>query len=78
MSKMGSDANGDGKMLAAMATQIPIRNFIAMSMGVFSPEMADGLLMILNDDRSSFAGFNKIFWRLGGALAKLPHLLRSV
>ena len=49
-----------------------------MSMGVFSPEMADGLLMILNDDRSSFAGFNKIFWRLGGALAKLPHLLRSV
>ena len=78
MSKMGSDANGDGKMLAAMATQIPIRNFIAMSMGVFSPEMADGLLMILNDDRSSFVGFNKIFWRLGGALAKLPHLLRSV
>ena len=78
MSKMGSDANGDGKMLAAMATQIPIRNFIAMSMGVFSPEMADGLLMILKDDRSSFAGFNKIFWRLGGALAKLPHLLRSV
>ena len=78
MSKMGSDANGDGKMLAAMATQIPIRNFIAMSMGVFSPEMADGLLMILNDDRSSFAGFNKIFWRLGGALVRLPHLLRSI
>ena len=24
MSGMGSDANGDGKMLAAMATQIPI------------------------------------------------------
>ena len=78
MSKMGSDANGDGKMLAAMATQIPIRNFIAMSMGVFSPEMADGLLMILNDDRSSFAGFNKIFWRLGGALTRLPALLKSI
>lgn len=78
MSKMGSDANGDGKMLAAMATQIPIRNFIAMSMGVFSPEMADGLLMILNDDNSSFVGFNKIFWRLGGALTRLPALLKSI
>lgn len=78
MGKMGSDANGDGKMLAAMATQIPIRNFIAMSMGVFSPEMADGLLMILNDDNSSFVGFNKIFWRLGGALTRLPALLKSI
>ena len=78
MSKMGSDANGDGKMLAAMATQIPIRNFIAMSMGVFSPEMADGLLMMLNDDQSSFVGFSKIFWRLGGALIKLPNLLKSI
>ncbi len=78
MSKMGSAENGDGKMLAAMATQIPIRNFIAMSMGVFSPEMADGLLMILNDDQSSFAGFNKIFWRIGGALTRLPALLKSI
>ncbi|MCC8072963.1 MAG: glycoside hydrolase family 3 C-terminal domain-containing protein [Clostridiales bacterium] len=78
MSKMGSAENGDGKMLAAMATQIPIRNFIAMSMGVFSPEMADGLLMMLNDDESSFAGFNKIFWRLGGALTRLPALLKSI
>lgn len=78
MSGMGSDANGDGKMLAAMATQIPIRNFIAMSMGVFSPEMADGLLMMLNDDQSSFVGFSKIFWRLGGALTRLPALLKSI
>ncbi len=78
MAKMGSAENGDGKMLAAMATQIPIRNFIAMSMGVFSPEMADGLLMMLNDDESSFAGFNKIFWRIGGALTRLPALLKSI
>ena len=78
MGGMGSDANGDGKMLAAMATQIPIRNFIAMSMGVFSPEMADGLLMMLNDDESSFVGFNKIFWRIGGALTRLPALLKSI
>ena len=65
-------------MLAAMATQIPIRNFIAMSMGVFSPKMADGLLMMLNDDESSFVGFSKIFWRLGGALTRLPALLKSI
>lgn len=78
MSKMGSDANGDGKMLAAMATQIPIRNFIAMSMGVMSEPMAQGLLMILNDDESTFAGFNKLFWRIGGALTRLPALLKSI
>lgn len=78
MSKMGSAENGDGKMLAAMATQIPVRNFVQMSMGVFSPEMAEGLLMMLNDDESSFAGFNRIFWRLGGALTRLPALLKSI
>jgi len=49
-----------------------------MSMGVFSPAMAEGLLMMLNDDESSFVGFNKIFWRLGGALTRLPALLKSI
>ncbi len=78
MAKMGSDANGDGKMLSAMATQIPIRNFIAMSMGVFSVEMADGLLMILNDDKSSFIGLMKIILRIGPAITKLPALLKSI
>lgn len=78
MSNMGSAENGDGKMLAAMATQIPIRNFVQMSMGVFSPKMAEGLLKMLNDDESSFVGFNAIFWRLGGALTRLPSLLKSI
>lgn len=78
MGKMGSAENGDGKMLAAMATQIPIRNFIAMSMGVMSEPMAEGLLMILNDDQSTFVGFSKIFWRIGGALKRLPGLLKSI
>ncbi len=78
MVNMGSAENGDGKMLAAMATQIPIRNFISMSMGVFSPKMAEGLLMMLNDDESSFVGFSKIFWRIGGALVRLPSLLKSI
>lgn len=65
-------------MLAAMATQVPIRNFIQMSMGVFSPKMADGLLMILNDDESTFKGVWKILLSVGGALVKLPKLLRSI
>lgn len=79
MTKMGgSEENGDGAMLAAMATQIPIRNFVQMSMGVFSPKMAEGLLNILNDDESTFIGFNKIFWRIGSALVKLPELLKSI
>ncbi len=78
MSKMGSDANGDGKMLSAMATQIPNRNFIAMSMGVFSIAMAEGLLMILNDDRSSFRGLCRIISRIGPAILKLPALLKSI
>ena len=78
MSKMGSAENGDGKMLAAMATQIPMRNFIAMSMGAFSPAQARGLLKILNDDESTFIGFNAIFWRLGATLAKLPKLLKAI
>lgn len=78
MAKMGSDANGDGRMIAAMATQIPIRNFIAMSMGVFGVEMADGLLMILNDDKSSLKGLCKIILRIGPAITKLPALLKSI
>lgn len=78
MTKMGSAENGDGAMLAAMATQVPIRNFVQMSMGVFSPKMAQGLLQILNDDESTLAGVSKIFWSIGGALAKLPKLLKSI
>lgn len=78
MTKMGSSENGDGAMLAAMATQIPIRNFVQMSMGVFSPKMAEGLLNILNDDESTFIGINKIFWRIGGVIIKLPKLLKSI
>lgn len=78
MTGMGSAENGDGKMLAAMATQIPIRNFVQMSMGAFSEGQAKGLLMMLNDDQSSFLGFSRIFWTLGGTLARLPKLLSSI
>ncbi len=78
MVNMGSAENGDGKMLAAMATQIPIRNFVQMSMGAFSEKQAEGLLMMLNDDQSSFVGFSRIFWTLGGTIARLPKLLSAI
>lgn len=78
MVNFGSAENGDGKMLAAMATQIPIRNFVQMSMGAFSEQQAEGLLMMLNDDQSSFVGFSKIFWTLGGTIARLPKLLSAI
>ena len=78
MSKAGSAENGDGKMLAAMALQIPIRNFIAMSMGVFTEDMAQGLLDVLNDDTSSLAGLGAILKGIPQAIAKLPNLLKSI
>ena len=78
MSKFGSAENGDGKMLAAMALQIPIRNFIAMSMGVFSEEMAQGLLEILNDDKSSAKGLGKLVKGIPSAIMKLPALLKAI
>jgi len=78
MSKFGSAENGDGKMIAAMALQIPIRNFIAMSMGVFSEEMAQGLLEILNDDKSSAKGLGKLLKGIPAAIMKLPALLKAI
>lgn len=78
MSKNGSSANGDGKMLAAMATQIPVRNFMAMSMGVMSPKMLEGLLNVLNDGESTAAGIGKLLGGIPKALSKLPNLLKSI
>ena len=65
-------------MMKAMAIQSPIRNFIAMSMGVMSEKMANGLLDILNDDRSTFKGFMCILGGIPGAIPKLGPLLKSI
>ena len=72
------ESNSTVDMVKAMALQIPIRNFITMSSGVFTEEMADGLLMILNDDQSTLKGAGKIFAGLGSAIMKLPALLKMV
>ena len=42
---------GEDTLMGAVALQTPIKNFISMSFGLFSPEMAKGLLVILNEDK---------------------------
>ena len=64
-------------MAKAMALEIPIRNFVTMSAGVFSEEMAKGLLMILNGEKPA-AGLGKILGGLFGAIRKLPDLLKAI
>ena len=71
------DDGYNGGMMEAMATQIPIRNFIQMSMGVFSEDMADGMLMMINDEGAG-KGFAKILGGLPKALKNLKHLLNSI
>lgn len=64
-------------MIKAMALEIPIRNFITMSAGVFSEEMAEGLLMILNSDGAG-KGLGKILKGLFGAIKNIPELLKAI
>ncbi len=66
---------GEETMMGAVALQTPIKNFISMSFGIFSPKMAEGLLMMLNEGK---------FWRplgkmiggflFGGGIKKLGRL----
>lgn len=77
---MGLNFNAGGSssgMMKAMALQIPIRDFVAMSGGVFTEEMAKGLLMILNGE-SEGKGLATILKGLGGAISKLPTLLKQI
>ncbi len=67
----------NGGMIKAMALEIPIRNFITMSMGVFSEKMADGLLMILNGDGAG-RGLCKILGGIIPAIGKMPALFKSI
>ncbi len=70
-------SSGDNDFAASIAKQTPIRNFISMSMGVFSVKMADGLLMILSGNKP-FKGLMKILAGIPKAIKKLPKLLKSI
>lgn len=65
------------RMMSSMALQIPIRCFISMSMGVFTPQMADGLIMILNG-KGTLKGLGKIVGGLGEAVKHIGDLMASV
>lgn len=66
---------GEETMMGAVAVQTPIKNFISMSFSIFSPEMADGLLLILNEDKF-WRGLGKIIggFLFGGGIKKLGRL----
>ena len=65
------------RMMTAMALQIPIRCFISMSMGVFTEEMAQGLVRILNGE-GTLKGIGEILGGLGGALKNIGTLMSSI
>ena len=65
------------RMMMSMALQIPIRCFISMSMGVFTPEMADGLCLILNG-RGTLKGLAKMVGGIGEAVKHIGDLMSSV
>ena len=64
-------------MVRAMALQIPIKNFITMSGGVFTPAMAEGLLMILNG-QGAVKGLGKILVGLAGSIKNVTNLKNSI
>ncbi len=65
------------RMMSSMALQIPIRCFISMSMGVFTPEMADGLCLILNGG-GTLKGLGKILGGLTVGIKNIGLLMKSV
>lgn len=62
-------------MAKSLATQTPFRDFISMSGGVFSENMADGLLLILNDQKG---GFRKIVKDLPKAVKGIGPLFKQI
>lgn len=61
---------GNSGLAESVATQLPIRNFVSMSGGLFSEDMADGFIQILNDDKP-LQGVGKI--------AKgVPHMVKNL
>lgn len=61
---------GAETMMGAVATQLPIKNFISMSFGLFSPEMAEGLILILAEDKMA-KGLKIIF-------KGIPNLIKNL
>ncbi|MBR2875788.1 MAG: glycoside hydrolase family 3 C-terminal domain-containing protein, partial [Clostridia bacterium] len=70
---------GTDGMAYAIAVQTPVKNFISMSMGVFSPAMANRLLDILNDKQPLTWGIVKLIVKaLPSVIKGLPELLNNI
>lgn len=70
---------GTEGMASAIALQTPVKNFISMSLGVFSPKMAQELLDVLNDKRPLGRGLAAMIIKaIPKVIAGLPALMKSI
>lgn len=61
---------GEGTMMSGVALELPIKNFVSMSFGLFSPAMAEGLIIILHEDKM-WKGLKIIF-------KGIPNLIKNL
>lgn len=70
---------GSEGMACSIALQTPVKNFVSMSMGVFSEELGHQLLDILNDKKPMGRGIFVLIAKAIPAVAKgLPNLLKNI
>ncbi len=70
---------GNEGMACSIALQTPVKNFISMSLGVFSPKMAQELLDVLNDKKPCVRGIAlMIIKAIPKVIAGLPALMKSI
>ncbi len=73
---IGLFTSGPGQGFAlAIATQTPFRDFISMSGGVFSEDMAQGLCNAINGEKH---GWSKILKGIPSAITKIGPLLKNI
>ena len=70
---------GTDGMACSIALQTPVKNFVSMSMGIFSPALAQKLLDILNDKEPLTLGIIKIIFKAIPSVVKgLPELMNNI
>ncbi len=74
--KPDPDYNG-GDPMRDIVLESPIRSFYSAGQSIFTEKMAEGLLMLLNDEGTA-AAMMKLFSGLIPALKKLPGLLKFI
>ena len=75
--KMANGNEETSQMLSSLALQMPIRGFVGMSASMFTEDMAQGLLMILNGQNAP-TGWKKIIVGFIRALTHLKSFLNSI